>query len=60
MLNVDEVKEVIETYLYDQRKPFNDDISKSLKTRYPLLQRRKVISRVLEKVMQHIEKFYEL
>jgi type I restriction enzyme R subunit len=59
-LNVDEVKEVIETYLYDQRKPFNDDISKSLKTTYPLLQRRKVISRVLEKVMQHIEKFYEL
>jgi len=59
-LNIDEVKGVIETYLYDQRKPFNDDISKSLKTIYPLLQRRKVISRVLEKVMHHIEKFYEL
>ena len=59
-LNIDEVKGVIETYLYDQRKPFNDDISKSLKTTYPLLQRRKVISRVLEKVMHHIEKFYEL
>jgi type I restriction enzyme R subunit len=59
-LNTVEVKSVIETYLYEQRKPLNDDISKTLTNTYPFLERRKVISRVLEKIMQHIEKFYEL
>ena len=59
-LNTAEVKSVIETYLYEQRKPLNDDISKTLTNTYPFLERRKVISRVLEKIMQHIEKFYEL
>ena len=59
-LNIDEVKAVVETYLYDQRKPLNDDISKTLINTYKFIERRTVISRVLEKIMQHIEKFYEL
>ena len=59
-LNIDEVKAVVETYLYDQRKPLNDDISKTLVNTYKFIERRTVISRVLEKIMQHIEKFYEL
>ena len=54
------VKGVVETYLYDQRKPLNDDISNTLTNSYPLLERRKVVARVLEKIMGHIEKFYEL
>ncbi len=54
-----EVKGVVETYLYDQRKPLNDDMSKTLTNIYPFLERRKVVSRVLEKIMGHIEKFYE-
>ena len=53
------VKGVVETYLYDQRKPLNDDISNTLTNSYPLLERRKVVARVLEKIMGHIEKFYE-
>ena len=59
-LNIDEVKAVVETYLYEQRKPLNDDISKTLIDTYKFIERRTVISRVLEKIMQHIEKFYEL
>jgi type I restriction enzyme R subunit len=54
-----EVKGVVETYLYDQRKPLSDDMSKTLTNIYPFLERRKVVSRVLEKIMGHIEKFYE-
>jgi type I restriction enzyme R subunit len=53
------VKGVVETYLYDQRKPLNDDISNTLTNTYPLLERRKVVARVLEKIMGHIEKFYD-
>ena len=59
-LNIDEVRAVVETYLYEQRKPLNDDISKTLVDTYKFIERRTVISRVLEKIMQHIEKFYEL
>ena len=58
-LDKKEVKGVVETYLYDQRKPLNDDISNTLTNSYPLLERRKVVARVLEKIMGHIEKFYE-
>ena len=59
-LNIDEVRAVVETYLYEQRKSLNDDISKTLVDTYKFIERRTVISRVLEKIMQHIEKFYEL
>ena len=56
----DEVKTVVETYLYDQRKPLADDIAKTLQTKPKLLDRKKIIPRVLDKIMEHIEKFYEL
>jgi type I restriction enzyme R subunit len=59
-LNKDEVKSVVDTYLYDQRKPLNNDISKTLKGKHKLLERRHIISRVLDKIMTHIERFYEL
>ena len=58
-LDKKEVKSVVEAYLYDQRKPLNDDIYKTLTNNYPFLERRKVVARVLERVMVHIEKFYE-
>jgi len=58
-LDKEEVRSVVEAYLYDQRKPLNDDISKTLTNIHPFLERRKVVARVLEKIMGHIEKFYE-
>jgi len=54
-----EVKGVVETYLYDQRKPLSDDIAKTLQVKPKLLERKKIIPRVLERIMEHIEKFYE-
>ncbi len=59
-LHEEEVRLVVETYLYDQRKPLGDDISKTLQTKPKLLERKKIIPRVLDKIMEHIEKFYEL
>ncbi len=52
------VKSLIETYIYDQREPLGDDIAKTLQTKFKLLERQKVISRVLNMLMKHIEKFY--
>ena len=56
-LQKDEIKKVVETYLYDQRKPLADDIAKTLKVKPKLLERRKIVPRVLDKLMEFIEKF---
>jgi len=54
-----EVKKVVEVYLYDQRKPLADDIAKTLQVKPKLLERRKIIPRVLEKLMAFVEKFHD-
>ena len=59
-LHEEEVRAVVETYLYDQRKPLADDIAKTLQSKPKLLERKTIIPRVLDKIMEHIEKFYEL
>ena len=56
-LHKNEVLKVVETYLYDQRKPLAYDIAKTLQVKPKLLERKKVIPRVLEKLLEFIEKF---
>lgn len=58
-LHKDEVKNVVDTYLYDERKPLNDDIVKTLLVKPKLLQRKKIVPRVLQKIISFVEKFYE-
>ncbi|SMM99063.1 Type I restriction-modification system, restriction subunit R [uncultured Candidatus Thioglobus sp.] len=53
------VKAVINACLYDQRPPLADDIAKTLQSKPKLLERKKIIPRVLRKIMAHLEKFYE-
>lgn len=53
------VKEVIDTYLYDERKPLKDDIRKTLKVKPKLLEMRKVVPRVLDKILGFVEMFYD-
>ena len=57
-LNKEEVKKVVDTYLYDERPPLNDDIANTLNVKPKLLERKKVVPRVLEKIMGFVEKFY--
>lgn len=54
-----ELTNVIDTYLYDGRKPLNDDIAKTLEVKPKLLERKKVIPRVLDKITSFVEKFYD-
>jgi type I restriction enzyme R subunit len=56
-LHKEEVLKVVETYLYDQRPPLSADIAKTLKVKPKLLERKKIIPRVIEKLMEFIERF---
>lgn len=57
-LNPEKLKAVIETYIYDQRKPLNDDIAGVLTFTPKLLERAKIVPRILEKIVSFVEKFY--
>ncbi|HJE03035.1 MAG TPA: type I restriction endonuclease subunit R [Aliarcobacter thereius] len=57
-LNIDKAKELIENYLYDSRKPLSDDIVDILLVKPKLLERKKVIPRVLDKIVEFVDKFY--
>lgn len=58
-LNTNRVRKVVETYLYDERTPLANDIAKTLNTKPKLLERKKIVPRVLDKIMKFIDKFYE-
>lgn len=55
----DEAKKIIDTYLYDQRPPLKDDIANTLKIKPKLLERKTIVPRVLDKIMDFVEKFYD-
>jgi len=56
----DEVKNLIDTYLYDERVPLSDDIVKTLQVKPKLLERKKIATRVLDRLMAFVEKFYDM
>lgn len=58
-LQSDKVKQVIDTYIYDERKPLANDIALTLKVKPKLLERKKIVPRVLEKIVDFVDKFFE-
>lgn len=54
----DELKKVIETYIYDERIPLKDEVAKTLKVKPKLLERKVILPRVLDKIVAFVEKFY--
>ena len=58
-LNNDEVKKVIDTYIYDERNPLPNNVAEALNEQPKFLERRKIISRVLDKIVGFVEKFYD-
>lgn len=59
-LIVDELKKVIETYIYDERIPLKEDVAKTLKVKPKLLERKTILPRVLDKIVLFVERFYTL
>lgn len=54
----DELKKVMETYIYDERIPLKDDVAKTLNVKPKLLERKVILPRVLDKIVAFVEKFY--
>ncbi len=59
-LDCEKVKQVIDTYVYEERKPLKDDVAKTLKVKPKLLERKKIVPRVLEKIVKFVDTFYDL
>lgn len=58
-LHKEELRNVIDTYIYDGRKPLDDDIAKTLQVKPKLLERNKILPRLLDKIIGFVETFYE-
>lgn len=58
-LNKEEVKKVVDTYLYDQRIPLANDIAKTLIIKPKLLERKRIVPRILDKILSFVDMFYE-
>jgi len=58
-LDFKKVKQVVDKYIYEQRTPLKDDIAKTLKAKPKLLERKRIVPRVLEKIINFVEKFYD-
>ncbi|MDN5053244.1 hypothetical protein PJV92_12210 [Aliarcobacter butzleri] len=58
-LNKDELKKVVDTYIYEQREPLPNDIAKTLNVTPKYLERRTILTRVLDKIVGFVDKFYE-
>ncbi|MDX4037735.1 type I restriction endonuclease subunit R [Aliarcobacter skirrowii] len=58
-LNKDELKKVVDTYIYEQREPLPNDIAKTLNVTPKYLERKTIVARVLEKIVRFVDKFYE-
>ncbi len=56
----EQTKQVIETYLYEQRTPLKDAIVGTLTVKPKLLERKTIVPRVLDKIMAFVERFYDL
>jgi type I restriction enzyme R subunit len=58
-LDCKEVRKVVDKYIYEQRIPLKDEIVNTLKVKPKLLERQKIIPRVLNKIITFVEKFYD-
>ncbi|MBU3015048.1 type I restriction endonuclease subunit R [Poseidonibacter lekithochrous] len=58
-LDCKEVRKVVDKYIYEQRVPLKDEVVKTLKVKPKLLERKKVVPRVLDKIVVFVEKFYD-
>lgn len=59
-LIAEKAQEVVETYLYEQRPPLKEDIAGTLSVKPKLLERKVVLPRVQDKLMDFVERFYDV
>ncbi len=59
-LSKDDVQGIISKYLYDQHPPLDQNIVDAIQIPLKLSERQATIQRVLDKIMTHIDMFYDL
>lgn len=58
-LNKDKLFKIIDTYLFTGRKPLNETVVEAMNVKPKLLERRKKIPRIIEKILNFIQTFDE-
>lgn len=56
-LSKDETQNLIDTYMYDGKKPLADDVYAAMQTKLKLKERRTIIPKVIDKLMEMIDRF---
>jgi type I restriction enzyme R subunit len=59
-LNCEEVRKVVDNYIYEERAPLKDDVAKTLNFIPKYMERRTIVPRVLDKIVKFVDKFYDL
>lgn len=54
----EKAQEVIATYLYEQRPPLKEDIANTLAVKPKLLERKTIVPKVMDSLMEYVERFY--
>lgn len=57
-LKADALKNLIDNYLYEERKPRSQEIIDILQTKPKILERKSIVNRVFGKVQDLVERFY--
>ena len=55
----EKIEEIIENFLFTERRPLTDEIVAALKTKPKILEKKSISERVMEKVMGFVESFYD-
>jgi type I restriction enzyme R subunit len=58
-LDSDALKTLIDNFLYEERKPRNQEIIEVLQTKPKILDRKSIVDRVFDKIQSLVDKFYK-
>ncbi len=58
-LKPERLQEIIGDYIYTERKPLRDDVLEALEVKPKILEKKKIVERVIEKIMKFVETFID-
>ncbi|MGQ4006614.1 hypothetical protein QIW49_09100, partial [Francisellaceae bacterium CB300] len=59
LLDSKALKSLIDNFLYEERKPRNQEIIEVLQTKPKILDRKSIVDRVFDKIQNLVDKFYK-
>jgi len=58
-LKPERLQEIIGDYIYTERKPIRDEIIDALEVKPKILEKKKIVDRVIERIMKFVETFID-